>query len=253
MLLALMKGLRQRRQLYTYKLTKTDRTLASAWCHERTCMRMRLADIRGAFSSLVFVQARGRSDLQRLRFATYHCGGSKCRSRRNERRAVCRCAAPRIRFLVPQLCRDARSQIFLQCQGNRHGLPSCRERMRSMVCLASATASAFRGAKVLKVDRGKIGRSVRARRTHAPARPLALGHDFVAAISGDFWRSDLGSLQAGGPPAKRPRMILPPVSLSQAIPTMMSALGHRPTSEQRADVSAKRLKAGRTACFRVVP
>jgi hypothetical protein len=46
-----------------------------------------------SFSSPVFVQARGRSDLQMLRFATYHCGGSKCRSRRNDRGAVCRCAA----------------------------------------------------------------------------------------------------------------------------------------------------------------
>jgi hypothetical protein len=52
---------------------------------------------------------------------------------------------------------DGRSDIIAGGIGNMFSF----ERIRSMLCLASVTASAFRGVKLCRVDFGKMGRSGR--------------------------------------------------------------------------------------------
>jgi len=58
-----------------------------------------------------------------------------------------------------------------------------------MLCLASATASSRRGAKVMQ-NRPRKERQVRTRGVdaHTPARPLTRWHDVVSAIAAGFGR-----------------------------------------------------------------
>ena len=74
--------------------------------------------------------------------------------------------------------------------------------MRSIFCLASATASSFFAARLLSGERARMGRSARVRvDADAPLRPLPHRHDVVAAISPGFRCRHLG------PHAMAPRRV----------------------------------------------
>ena len=69
-----------------------------------------------------------------------------------------------------------------------------------MHCLASATASSFRNARVRRVDREKRGRSgARGIDAHTPLGPLPVRHNVISAISAGF-RCHLSGPRYGRPP-----------------------------------------------------
>ena len=73
--------------------------------------------------------------------------------------------------------------------------------MRSIFCLASSTASSFFAARLLSVERARMGRSAQSRvDADTPLRPLPHRHDVVAAILPGFRCRHLGP-PCNGPPS----------------------------------------------------
>ena len=65
--------------------------------------------------------------------------------------------------------------------------PSKRDKIPSMLCLASANASSLRGVRVRKVERDKRGKvGPRGIHTHAPIRPLTPSFNLITAILAAF-------------------------------------------------------------------